>query len=147
MEIHQLRSFSSELQSSMVKSALIERLVRLGATDVEDLPGVRNVLKSTPRLFMRKRSPAELGQLQQSVQGFFDRYEKPAIAKAKSAIEGKISNPRARSFLNRGAEMVIKNPEIGPLQFAPIPGATPAWLGAKKGLELAIDKLAPVPSR
>lgn len=150
MNVHQLRGFADELQGTMEKKALIERLVRLGATDIEDLPGIGKLVKKTPRMFMRKRSPEELGQLQHSVQGFFDRYEQPAIAKAKTVIENRLpqGTPK-REFvskaLNRGAEAVIKNPELAVTELSPVPGTGLAWLGAKKGLERAIDRLAPVP--
>lgn len=135
----------------MEKKALIERLIRLGATDLEDLPGVGRFIKSSPRMFMRKRSPEELGQLQHNVQGFFDRYEQPAIAKAKTVIENRLpqGTPK-REFvsktLSRGAEAVIKNPELALTEFSPMPGTGLAWIGAKRGLERAIDRLAPVPT-
>lgn len=149
MNVHQLRGFASELQTGMVKEALIERLMRLGATDLEDLPGVGHVLKKTPRLFMKKRSPEELSQLQDGVKNFFDSYEQPAIAKAKSVIDRLPQGTPKREFvskiLNRGAEAVIKNPELALTELSPMPGTGLAWLGAKKGLERAIDRLAPVP--
>jgi hypothetical protein len=147
MDQHLLRGFINELQAPMVKQALIERLVRLAATDVEDLPGVKRFVKSTPRMVMRKRSPEELAQLQHGVQGFFDSYEKPAIAKAKSVIEKRVSHPKAQKLLTHGAEAVIRNPELALTELSPVPGTGLAWLGAKKGLERAIDRLAPVPPR
>lgn len=149
MNQHLLHAFADELQHGTVKQALLERLIRLGATDVEDLPGVNKILKKTPRLFMRKRSPEELGQLQHGVQRFFDRYEQPAIAKAKTMIEKLPQKTPKREFvskaLGRGAEAVIKNPELAVTELSPLPGTGLVWLGAKKGLERAIDKLAPVP--
>lgn len=146
MNQHLLRSFVSELQAPMVKQALIERLVRLAATDVEELPGVRRLVKSTPRMFMRKRSPEELAQLQHGVQSFFDKYEQPAIAKAKGMIDSRVGqHPRVAKALNAGAAAVIKNPELALTELSPLPGTGVAWLGTKKGLERAIDRLAPIP--
>lgn len=151
MNVDVLRGFVDELQTGMVKQALIERLIRLGATDVEDLPGVNRIVKSTPRLFMRKRSPEELAGLQHGVQSFFDSYEKPAIAKAKSVIDKLPTKTPARGFvtkaLNHAAGTVIKNPELAVTELSPVPGTGLAWLGAKKGLERAIDRLAPIPPR
>ena len=146
MNQHLLRGFADELQNGMTKQALIERLVRLGATDVEDLPGINKIVKKTPRLMMRKRSPEELAALQHGVQGFFDRYEQPAIAKAKAVIEKRVPEtfPRVRKMLNHGASAVIRNPELALTEMSPVPGTGVAWLGAKKGLEHAIDRLAPV---
>lgn len=142
MDARILRSFRSELENPTVKSALIERLVRLGATDVEDLPGVRNVIKSTPRMFMKKRSPEELAQLQHGVTSFFDKYEQPAIAKAKTLID-KVPHEKTRNVLNRGAQTVIKNPELLATELSPVPGTGVAWIAAKRGLEKAIDHVAP----
>lgn len=145
MNEHLLHGFVDELQSGMVKEALIERLVRLGATDVEHLPGIKRFVNKTPRLLMRERSPMELSQLQHGVQNFFDRYEQPAIAKAKTMIEKRVPHPKAQKLLSRGAEAVIKNPELALTEFSPVPGTGLAWLGAKRGLERTIDRLAPVP--
>lgn len=145
MDEHLLRSFRAELESPMLKQALIERLIRLGATDVEDLPGVNKVIKKTPRLFMRKRSPEELAQLQHGVQNFFDRYEQPAIARAESAINKlPTENKKVKGILNAGAKTVIKNPELLATELSPIPGTGVAWLAAKRGLEKAIDRVAPL---
>jgi hypothetical protein len=146
MKPHIAAAFAQELE----KTALIERLVRLAATDVEDLPGVNKVIKSTPRLFMRKRSPEELGELQHGVQRFFDSYEQPAIGKAHSLIErlpqATPARERVKGLLSRGAEAVIKNPELAVTELSPMPGTGLAWLGAKKGLERAIDRFAPAQS-
>lgn len=150
MNVHQLRGFMDELRGPMEKRALIERLIRLGATDLEDLPGIGRFIKKSPRLLMRKRSPEELGQLQHSVQGFFDRYEQPAIAKAKTVIDKLPQSTPKRELVSKalthGAEAVIKNPELALTEMSPVPGTGVAWLGAKRGLERAIDRLAPVPA-
>lgn len=143
MDPHTLRAFYDELEQPMLKQALIERLIRLGATDLEDLPGVRRVVSKTPRLLMKKRSPEELHALQAGVQGFFDRYEKPAIAKAEKLLE-KVPHAGARKALNAGASTLIKNPEL--LATEALPGGTIAsagWLAAKRGLERGIDRVAP----
>lgn len=134
----------TSVPEEMMKIALIERLMRLGATDVEDLPGVSRFISKTPRLFMKKRSPEELAQLQHGVQSFFDRYEQPAIAKAKGMLE-KVPHEKTRSLLERGATTVIKNPELALTEMSPVPGTGLAWLAAKRGLEKAIDHVAPVP--
>jgi hypothetical protein len=113
----------------MDKAALLERLVRLGATDV---PG-------TPRLLMRHRTPGELGQLQQSVEGAFKRVQDPVKQRVGRALSGVPGG----KLLQRGANLLIDNPEALPMQAVPIPGLTPAYLGAKKGLEHLIDRVAP----
>lgn len=143
MDPHILRAFYDELEQPMLKQALIERLIRLGATDLEDLPGVRHVVKKTPRLLMRKRSPEELHAMEKGVQGFFDSYEKPAIAKMEQGL-AKIPHAGARKVLGTMGSAVIKNPEV--LAAEVLPGGTAlsaGWIAAKKGLEKGIDKVAP----
>jgi hypothetical protein len=123
----------------MDKNALLERLVRLGATDI---PG-------TPRAIMRQRSPEELAQLQQNVGGLFKRYEEPAKEWVGKKLNVPAAGGGALGWLKRraqsGANLLIENPETLPMQPVPVPFLTPAYLGVKKGLEALIDKVAPVP--
>lgn len=151
-----LRAFQDELGSPMVKQALIEHLTRLGATDVEHLPGLNKVFSNTPRLFMRQRSPQELGQLQHNVGQWFARKEQPIINALHHAVDkrlpqvintpGRLPNiPLAKGVKNLG-ETVIRNPEV--LATEALPGGSllsVGWLKAKRGLENAIDKHIPVP--
>lgn len=118
----------------MDKKALIERLVRLGATDV---PG-------TPRLLMKQRSPQELAALQHGVSDTFRRFEDPA----KKAIHGvldKVTHEKTRNVLKSGANTLIENPEMLPITALPIPGVSMAYLAGKKGLEKGLDRLSPLP--
>jgi len=117
----------------MEKDALIERLVRLGATDVPN----------TPRLLMRKRSPDELAGLQHGVENAFGKLQGPAQAAVDRAAD-KTFTPRIAGALKSVASVGIKNPEIIPMQGVPIPGLTPAYLAGKRGLEKLIDKVAPI---
>jgi len=138
-------AFADELDQPMLKQALIERLVRLGATDVEDLPGIRHLIKSSPRLFMRKRSPQELHGLEQGIAGAFNRFEQPIVNGAKSLVA---KTPIARSpSLEKGTnallETMIRNPDFAAAKLSPIPGSSFAYLAGKKGLEKAIDRWAP----
>jgi hypothetical protein len=118
-----------------VKEALIERLVRLGATPI---PG-------TPKLLMPKRSPAELADLQHSVsQGWNDHVTKPLLAHAEPLLT-KLPAGRVQNTLRRGAQLAAEDP-VGTLlaHAVPVPGAFPAYVGAKKGLEKVIDRVAPL---
>ena len=117
----------------MEKDALIERLVRLGATDVPN----------TPRLLMRKRSPDELAGLQHGVENAFGKLQGPAQAAVDRAAD-KTFTPRIAGALKSVASVGIKNPEIIPMQRVPIPGLTPAYLAGKRGLEKLIDKFLPL---
>ncbi len=113
------------------KTALIERLVRLGATDV---PG-------TPRLLMRHRSPQELAQLQHGVQGTLEKIKAPLKAKVEQGVQklpGKLQKP-ARMI----GHSLVDHPETIALHAAPVPGLAPAWIAAKKGRERGIDRFAP----
>lgn len=123
---------SSKLAGA-VKVALVERLARLALTDVP----------STPRLLMRKRSPMELGAVQQGVENAFERWQGPAREKAQALAGRLLPEGRARGVLTRVANLAIDNPEIVPMQALPIPGLTPAYLGAKKGLEHVLDRVSP----
>lgn len=119
--------------ASLEKRALLERLVRLGATDVPN----------TPRLFMRERSPEELSALQHGVDAAFEGVQGPLREKATSLI-GKSPLPdAAKKMLGAGAHLLINHPETIPMQAVPIPGMTPGYLGVKKGLEKAIDRFSP----
>lgn len=134
------------------KRALIERLMRLAATDVEKLPGVERVVTKTPRLFMKHRTPEELGELQHGVESYLTQKKAPFITAAHNAIgklPGPLQHPTAQNALKRVGETVINNPELLAFELSPLPGSgsilAPAWVGAKRGLERAIDRVAPVP--
>jgi hypothetical protein len=118
---------------AFVKEALLERLVRLAATDV---PG-------TPRAVMKHRTPEELAALQNSITGAFQKWEEPA-KKAVHGVIDKIPHAGAQRVLKGGANMMIENPEMIPMQAIPIPGVSLGYLGAKKGLEKGLDRLAPI---
>jgi hypothetical protein len=117
----------------MDKQALLERLVRLGATDIPN----------TPRLLMRERGPEELAALQQGVEGAFQRVQEPLKAKATNLLS-RVANPKIRGALQSGAHALIENPEMIPMTAVPVPGISAAYLAAKKGLEKGIDRLAPL---
>lgn len=130
MEAGQFLGFSRELQ----KTALLERIVRLGATDIPN----------TPRLFMRHRSPQELAGLQKGVEGWWNRRVTDPLLnvaeKGLSKLPGRLQGP-ARV----GARLVAQDP-VGMLasNLIPIPGASPTYLAGKRGLEKVIDKVAPL---
>jgi hypothetical protein len=120
---------------TFMKTALIERLVRLGATDV---PG-------TPRLLMKKRSPQELAGLQHGVANWWGKkVTEPIMGVANKGLsrlpEGKLKN-----VATSGAKLVAQDP-VGALaaNAVPVPGASLAYFGAKRGLEKAIDRIAPL---
>lgn len=124
------------LRAPIEKTALIERLVRLGATDI---PG-------TPRLMMKQRSPEELAALQHGVSDAFKKYEDPAKA-AVGRLIGKVPHEGTQKVLRAGAHALIEHPETIPMQAVPLPGLTPAWIGAKRGLEKVIDRVSPLPTK
>lgn len=131
----QVPGLRSPLQQSKIaldKEAIIERLVRLGATDIP----------STPRLLMRQRSPEELGALQQSVTHAFQGVENP-MKSAVGKLIAHVPHEGAQSVLTKGTNALIENPELLPLSAVPLPGVAPGWLAAKKGVEKAIDHFSP----
>ena len=124
-----------ELELSFMKVALLERLVRLGATDV---PG-------TPRLLMRQRSPQELAGLQHGVEHWWDKNVSSHIMNVANKGLNKLPAGKLKSVATSGAKLVAQDP-VGALasNAVPIPGASAAYFGAKKGLEKAIDRFAPL---
>jgi hypothetical protein len=113
---------------SIDKHALLERLVRLGATDIPN----------TPRLLMRRRSPVELRNLQHSVDaGWNKRVTNPIMNVAEKGI-GKLPS-KAQPVVRKGARFLAEDP-VGAVAGNVIPG----YSIAKKGLERGIDRFAPM---
>jgi len=119
------------------KEALIERLVRLGATDIP----------KTPRLFMRKRSPKELKALQDAVEtGYDKRVTEPIMRRLKPLTE-KLPEGKVREKGTAAAKLLAEDPVGGFLAgITPVPASVPTYFGAKKGLEKAIDRAFPLPA-
>ena len=175
MDYAMRRAFYEELNSPMVKQALVERAARLAATPV---PG-------TPKLLMKHRTPAELKQLEDAIKHRMDQVEAPLVEKLHRGVDRLISPERRVSLqlplaaaasvldptgsamlqsmrpeamlvspnkaLKSVGEMMIHNPETIPMEIAgaPVPGATALTLGyvqGKRGIEKAIDKHLPAES-
>lgn len=117
------------------KTALFERLVRLGATPI---PG-------TPQLLMKNRTPQELKALQGAVEsGWSKRVTDPIMRVAEKPLS-KLPPGKIQTGARWVAQQVAQDPVGMTLANAiPVPGATLAYQGVKRGLERAIDKLAPL---
>lgn len=124
----------------MVKEALIEQLVRLGATPI----------KGTPNLLMKNRTPEELAQLEQSVAGGIRKVEEP-LERGLNKVLFHPKSPLSR--LSTGAQYAlwgtgreaIKHPEAALLE-ALAPGGTilgGGWIAGKKALEHSINRFLP----
>jgi hypothetical protein len=93
---------------------------------------------------MRRRSPQELAGLQHGVESWWGSHvSDPLLNVAERGLQklpGRLQGP-ARA----GARLVAQDP-VGMLasNLVPIPGASPAYLAGKKGLERVIDKFAPI---
>lgn len=142
--------------ASIGKQALLDRLIRLGATDIPH----------TPRLFMRHRTPQELGAMQHRVQTALGRVAEPLRAKGYSAVSRVVGKTPAWSLrgktlpdtIERAGKWVVDravdHPDALALHAAagvvPIPGVGMAvdlgWVKAKQLAEKLIDKHLPVPS-
>ncbi len=155
MDAATLRGFSSALEAPMLKQALIEQLVRLGATDVLDLPGVRKMTANMPktqgvlntRLLMRHRDPVELSNLQHGIAEARHRFTEPvvnAVDRGLARVPGMKSMPRVQKATSEVARLMVENPDFALSKLNPIPGSSFAYLGAKKGVEKALDRFAPV---
>lgn len=160
-----LRNSEALKKTAEEKTALIERLMRLGATDV---PG-------TPRLFMRQRSPEELMNIQHGVEGFVNKYyADPLKNRIKGAVEKlpnwpeqglgewgkqkalqlpsalqekayfaaeKLPNMPARDVLRHAGNLVVDHPlEVAAGEASLIPGAVESLVAGKIGLHKIIDK-------
>jgi hypothetical protein len=121
----------------LTKSAVMERLIRLGATDI---PG-------TPRLLMKHRTPHELATLQHGVEGAWNSRVTDPIMRKLEPVANKLPAGKIRDVAIKGARLVAEDP-IGMLavEAVPIPGTGAAYVGAKKGLESLIDRHYPLPA-
>lgn len=126
---------NSLVYKSFVKTALLERLVRLGATDIP----------KTPRLLMKKRGPAELQALQDSVSEVGQRYMAKPVMKALEPGLKRLPEGRIQRAVRAGAEGLAKDP-LGLVAWGavPVPGSLEAYYGGKKVLEKGIDKVFPI---
>lgn len=121
-------------KASVEKTALLERIVRLGATPV----------KGTPRMFMRSRSRPELRALQHAVDDKWSKHVTEPILGAVGKHINKIPNQKIRKGLHWASTQIAEDPALLPLELAPIPGTAVAYKGLKAGLERAIDRIAPL---
>lgn len=123
------------MRQELEKLALLERLVRLGATDIP----------KTPRLLMRHRSPEELAGLQHGVTKAWDeRVTNPIMQVANRGLN-RLPEGKVRQLATKGMQTVARDP-VGALatNLVPVPGAFPAYAAGKKGLERLIDRAAPL---
>lgn len=120
---------------SFMKVALLERLVRLGATDIP----------KTPRLLMRQRSPQELANLQHGVADWWGKKVTTPVMNVANKGLNRLPEGKLKNVATSGAKLVAQDP-IGTLasNAIPVPGASLAYHGAKRGLERAIDRIAPL---
>jgi hypothetical protein len=118
-------------KTSAEKTALLERLVRLGATPIPN----------TPKLLMKLRSPAELGALQNAVEsGWNKRVTQPLLGKLQP-LAAKAPAP-LRGAAEFAAKEVAKDP-VGGAYTVLGPGGM-VYPAIKRGLERAIDRVLPL---
>jgi hypothetical protein len=119
----------------LTKTALLERLVRLAATPIQ----------GTPKLLMRSRSPGELKALQEGVSAGWNRRVTDPLMRAAEGPISRLPAGKLQSGARWVAHQVAKDPVgMTATQLLPIPGATAAYSGLKRGLERAIDYAAPL---
>lgn len=129
-----MNKFAACLQQ-LEKTALLERLVRLGATPI----------KGTPELLMKSRSPVELKALQQAVESGWNRNITQPIMNVLEKPINKIPSVKLRAGATWAARRIAEDPVgMGLAEFSPVPGTGFAYQGLKKGLEKAIDYFAPL---
>jgi hypothetical protein len=120
---------------SFMKVALLERLVRLGATDIP----------KTPRLLMKQRSPQELAGLQHGVEQWWGKKVTQPVMNVANKGLSRLPEGKFKNVATSGAKLVAQDP-IGTLasNAIPVPGASLAYHGAKRGLERVIDRISPL---
>lgn len=143
-----MQAFRDELESPMVKKALIERLVRIGATDVEDLPLLNRIVSKTPRLAMKRRGGAELRQLQSGVENWIARKEEPVIKGFHGLIDRlpAVPIPGVKQPVPVGAPATLRLMSAAEEMGVPvargavphIPTHVPYREGLKKGVEVVV---------
>jgi hypothetical protein len=96
---------------------------------------------------MKRRSGPELAALQHGVSNWWDgKVTQPLMNVAERGLkrlpEGKVQN-----MARKGARLVAEDP-VGSLlaNAVPVPGAHPAYIAGKKGIERLIDRAAPLAS-
>lgn len=127
---------SSAFKDELEKIALLERLVRLGATDI---PG-------TPRMLMKQRSPAQLSQLQNSVTVMRDKFVAHPLMNAATPILNKLPEGKIRNLATSATRQMAEDP-IGmtAAHAIPVPGASLVYAAGKRALEYGIDRAFPLP--
>lgn len=120
--------------AELEKTALLERLVRLGATSI---PG-------TPKLLMKSRSTGELKALQGAVEAGWDKRVTQPIMRVAEKPLSKLPPGKVQSGARWVAQRVAEDPVGASFMAAPVPGAAIAYQGLKRGLEKAIDHFAPL---
>lgn len=121
--------------AELEKTALLERLVRLGATPI----------KGTPQLLMKSRSPGELHALQNAVESGWNHHVTDPILRAVEKPLSKLPAGKLQRGMRGIAHSIAEDPiGMGTVSALPIPGASLLYHGAKKGLERVIDRFAPI---
>jgi hypothetical protein len=94
---------------------------------------------------MKNRNPSELKALQHGVEAAWgNSVSKPIMSVMNKGLQH-IPQGKLRNVAEKGARLLADDP-IGILatQVVPVPGAGPAYVALKKGLERGIDRLAPL---
>lgn len=94
---------------------------------------------------MRHRAPGELAALQKATSKAWDsKVTDPLMRVADHGLKH-IPQGKLRTLATQGAHLVAEDPVGFTVTHAiPLPGVSPAWIAAKKGLEKGIDKIAPL---
>ena len=127
-------SHFSACLKELEKTALLERIVRLGATPI----------KGTPKLLMRSRSRPELRALQNAVDDRWSQHVTEPLLGVMGRQINRLPNNKVRKGLHWASTQIAEDPMLVPLELAPIPGMAAAYKGLKGGLEKAIDYVAPL---
>jgi hypothetical protein len=94
---------------------------------------------------MKHRDPKALAVLQQATETAWDSRVTAPLMRAADRGLRHLPEGKARNLATSGARLLAEDPVGFTVTNAiPIPGASPAWIAAKRGLERVIDKTAPL---
>ncbi len=130
------RPLPGATKTATMKEAALKELVRLGLKDIPN----------TPRLLMKKRSPAARASLGLKAEKAYDaKVTDPLKGLADRALLSRMPEGKGKALATKVTNAVASDPVgMTASNLVPFPGAVAAYVGAKKGLAKVVDKIDPV---
>jgi hypothetical protein len=126
-------------QASLEKDALLSEAARAGVKALGKGPAQQKAVGRAVESFLKRRVQRPI---KSTAWKAVSKLEAPATTRLRQAGGSRRPTELQRKLM-RGVRLVAQNPEVIPLQAVPVPGATLAWMGTKKGLEKGLRAYAP----